>query len=182
MKKLLFIFFLLLNTYKSYSCSCGHKKITQEEYDNYSLIFIGEIIEVEDCDNKGYQEFTFKIEQILKGQTTKFVSGFNNCGGVCNNLYKRGQKWLIYSNPEYGLINDQYACNPSIIIALEENKVLIGPDYYVSKQDWEFEINFLQNRINKDVKIVNFQFIKIIPLLKQIFILGLLFLFFNYFI
>ena len=178
MKKLLVLFFILLNTYNSFGCSCSHKKITQKEYDEYSLIFIGEIVEVEDCDNKGYQEFTFEIEQIFKGQATKFVSGFNNCGGVCNYSYKLGQKWLVYSNPEYGLINDQYACNSSVAIALEKNKVLIGTDYNISKQDWEFEVGFLQSRITKDVKIVNFQFIKIVPLLKKIFILGALILFF----
>ena len=96
MKRLLFIFFLLLNASKSYSCSCSHKKMTQEEYDNYSLIFIGEIIEVEDCDDRGYQEFTFEIEQVFKGQITKIVSGFNNCGGVCNNLYKTWSKMVNF--------------------------------------------------------------------------------------
>lgn len=178
MKRLLIIFFTLLNIYSTFGCSCIHKKITQKEYDKYSLIFIGEIVEVEDCDNKGYQEFTFEIEKIYKGQTTKFISGFNNCGGVCNYSYKLGQKWLVYSNPEYGLVNDQYACNPSIVIALEENEVLIGKDYNISKQDWNFEIDFLQSRITKDVKIINFQFIKIVPLLKKSFILGLIVLFF----
>lgn len=178
MKRLFFIFFLLLNIYTSYGCSCSHREMTQKEYDKYSLIFIGEIIEVEDCDNKGYQKFIFEIEQIFKGQTTKSISGFNNCGGICNYSYKVGQKWLVYSNPEYGLINDQHACNPSIAIALKKNEVLIGTDYNISKQNWEFEIGFLQSRVTKDVKIVNFQFVKIVPLLKNSFILGIVMLFF----
>lgn len=177
MKRLLFIF-LLLSTYYSYSCSCNRSKITQEEYDNYSLIFIGKIIEVEDCYNKAYRKFSFEIEQVFKGQTTKIISGFNYCRSGCGKFYKRGQKWLIYSNPEHGLIKDQDYCNQSTVITTEENEVLIGTDSYISKQDWKFEIDFLQSRITENIKIVNFQFIKIVPLLKNILILGVLILLF----
>lgn len=179
MKKLFFIFLLLISIYKSYSCSCNHKKVTQEIYDNYSLIFMGEIIEVEDCDNLGFQKFTFEIEQIFKGQTTKFVSGYNNCGGVCNFLYLKGQKWLVYSNPnEYGLINDSDACNQSIIIHQSENKWLSENDYNNFKESLKIEIDFLKSRKTKDSKIVNFQFIKFIPFLKNIFIVGVIILLF----
>ncbi|OSY87804.1 hypothetical protein WH52_10295 [Tenacibaculum holothuriorum] len=178
MKKLFFIFFLLLNTYNSYSCSCKHKKITQEIYDTYSLIFTGEIIDVEDCDNLGYQKFTFEVEQIFKGQTTKFISGYNNCGGVCNFLYKKGQKWLVYSTPNaYGLINDSYACNQSIIIYSSENELLSKNDFNNYKEALKFEFDFLKIRKTKDSKIVNFQLIKLIPLLKNIFIFCLITLF-----
>ena len=177
MKKLLVLFFTLFNIYNSFSCSCSHKTITQQEYDKYSLIFIGKITKVEDCDSEGYQEFTFEVEQIFKGQTTKFVSGFNNCGGTCNYLYNLNQKWLVYSNPEYGLINDQYACNPSIAIANKENEILIGKDYNISDKEWNFEVDFLQSRITKDVKIVNFQFEKFVPLLRNILIVTILILF-----
>ncbi len=175
-KTILILIILLLISSNAIACSCGYDKITQDEYDNYSLIFIGEIIEVEDCDNWGYQEFSFKIERLFKGQTTEIVSGFNNCGGICNSPYKLGEKWLVYSNPNYGLINDQHACNQSTRIALK-NKVLIDTDYNISKQDWDFEIDFLENRITNNVMIVNFQFIKFVPLLRNIFILVMLFLF-----
>lgn len=177
MKKSFFIFFLSLSIYKSYSCSCTHYKITQEIYDNYSLIFTGEIVEVEDCDNFGYQKFTFQIEQVFKGQTTKFISGLNNCGGVCNFLYKKGQKWLVYSNPNpngYGLINDSNACNQSIPIHNNENEWLSVNEYNSYKKNLQFEIDFLKNRKIKDSKIVNFQFIKFIPFLKNILILGII--------
>ncbi|WP_272149478.1 hypothetical protein [Tenacibaculum aiptasiae] len=178
MKKLFILFIILTNIYKSYSCSCSHKKITQKKYDNYSLIFIGEIVEIEDCDTRGYQEFTFRIEQIFKGQTTKFVSGFNNCGGVCNYSYKLGQKWLVYSNPKHGLIKDQQACNQSIIIFNDENEWLNKNDYNIYKKELKFEVDFLQTRKTKDSKIVYFQFTTYIPFLKNIFILGVIILFF----
>lgn len=175
MKKLFFIFFLSLTIYKSYSCSCAHDKITQEIYSNYSLIFTGEIVEVEDCDNLGYQKFTFEIEQIFKGQTTKLISGYNNCGGVCNFLYEKRQKWLVYSNPnKYGLINDSDACNQSIIIHRSENKWLSGKDYVNYKKNLNFEIDFLKSRKTKNSEIINFQFKQYIPFLKNIFILGVI--------
>ncbi|MFD0991773.1 hypothetical protein [Tenacibaculum geojense] len=177
---LIFYVLLIFNFYKSYGCSCSHDKITQEIYDNYSLIFIGEIIEVEDCDNLGYQKFTFQVENIFKGQTTKFISGLNNCGGVCNFLYEKGQKWLIYSNPsKYGLINDSYLCNQSIIINDQEERLLLHKDYNNTyKNNLESEISFLKSRKTDESKIVNFQFIQLIPVLKNILILGIIILLF----
>ncbi|SNR14149.1 hypothetical protein [Tenacibaculum jejuense] len=178
MKKILFVCFFILQIKNAYGCSCSRDQINQEEYDKYTLIFLGKIIQVEDCDNEGYQEFTFEIEELFKGQTTTFVSGFNNCGGVCNYGYKIGQKWLVFSNPEYGLINDQHACNASLIVAHEENETLIGKDDYLSLKDWEFEITFLNSRKTKDVKIVSFQFVQVIPILKEVIILGFFFFIF----
>ncbi len=175
MKKLFFIFFLSINIYNSYSCSCKHNEITQEIYNDYSLIFTGEIVEVEDCDNLGYQKFTFEIEEIFKGQTTKFISGYNNCGGVCNFLYKKGQKWLVYSNPnKYGLINDSYLCNQSITIYNSENRWLSGDQYTKYRENLKFEIDFLKTRKTIDAKIVNYQLIKFIPFLKHFLILGVI--------
>ncbi|MEN7548813.1 hypothetical protein AAG747_12905 [Rapidithrix thailandica] len=164
---LLFIVLIFLFTSKSFGCGCGFERITQEDFDRYSLIFTGKLVKATACDEQGSQKFTFQIETIYKGQATRLVSGLNNCGGGCNFLFSEGQTWLVFSNPEYGYINDQHACNRSVMITSEENEFLIGKEDYVTKQEWEFEIDFLQSRITEDAKIVNFQFERLIPLLKK---------------
>jgi len=173
MKSIQIIILLIIFSFKSFGCSCGYEKITQKDYDNYKLIFIGTIVEVQDCNKQGYQQFAFEVAKVFKGQTTRIVEGLNNCGGSCNYLYKKGQEWLIYSNPEYGRINDQYACINSIRIKSSENEYLIGSPYHISTQIWNEELDFLKARISSEQKIVSFQFVQMIPIIIGIAIWGL---------
>lgn len=167
MKFLIIYVFIFVFSFDALACSCDYRKITQEDYDKFLLIFRGEIIEVEACNETGYQKFTFKVGKLFKGQTTRFIQGYNHCGGSCNYLYTKNQEWLIYSNPEYGLINDQNACGNSIAIRIEEKR-LIGSPYYISEKEWKHELDFLNQRLTSESKIVMFQLKKWIPSIQRV--------------
>lgn len=180
MKKeiILFIALQLIFIIKGVACSCDRKEITQERYNYYSLIFIGRVLEETTYDDENFQWVEFEVIEVLKGQTTKITKG-KNLFTTCSFTFVPGHEWIIYSNPHYGLINDQYACGQSTLLKFESRRDISGDDGYISRQEWTEELNFLKLRKNQKDRMVSFHLIRFMPVLQyMLLIIGFVFLFF----
>lgn len=164
MKKRILLFILLQLAFipKLLACSCSRGTTTEQQYNKYALIFTGRVIEINNYEENGFQWVTFEVIDILKGQTTSIVKG-KNLFTSCSIIFEQGQEWIIYSNPEYGLINDQWGCGHSILLKSDSEGEILGTEGYLSKQEWEDELNFLKTRKTQKDKIVSFQLIRLMP-------------------
>jgi hypothetical protein len=160
------------------ACSCSRETTTEQQYNKYSLVFIGRVLEQTSYEEDGFQWVTFEVIDILKGQTTSIVKG-KNLFTTCSLIFEQGQEWVIYTNPEYGRINDQYACGHSTILKSESGEDLLGVDGNLSKQEWVDELNFLKTRKMQKDRIVSFQLVRFMPLvLYTLLIIGFISLIF----
>lgn len=166
MKKIiLLIFFQVFLISTGFGCGCGREKFSQKAYDKYELIFIGRLIEDDFYQKENYQALAFEVIEVLKGQTTKIVKGRNTAEN-CSLSFSKGQEWIIYSIPEYGLVNDQFACGLSTLLKDEFGEAVIGQPDHLSKEKWQYELSFLKERKSKKDKLVGFQLVKMVPLLQ----------------
>ncbi|QHT70088.1 hypothetical protein GXP67_27295 [Rhodocytophaga rosea] len=151
-------------------CGCEREKFSQEAYEKYELIFIGRLIEDEYYNIDGYQGLAFEVIEVLKGQTTKIVKG-KNTAGYCSKTFSKDQEWIIYSIPEYGSINDQYACNLSTLLKDEFGESVIGKPDQLTAQKLKYELNYLRERKSEQDKIVSFQLLSLAPLFQVSFLI-----------
>lgn len=162
---ILLISFQLLVIPNIMGCGCGREEFSQKAYDSYELIFIGRLIEEDVYEKEGYQALKFEVIEILKGQTTKIITG-RNTAFTCSLPFEKGQEWIIYSNPEYGMINDQFLCGLSTLLKDENGESVVGKEYYPSEQKWMNELKFLRKRKSNGNKIVSFQLVRFVPLFQ----------------
>ncbi|WP_196887414.1 hypothetical protein [Aureivirga sp. CE67] len=143
MKRNLFllIIFITLSSFKILDLDhCYEPTIVNDEiYKEYELIFSGEVVEAQDLNFFGNQNFKLKILDRFKGE----IGGFIN--GVCNGQFlKKGDKVLIITNPVFGEISEDFCITPSFVYYTE--------DYDGYLKDYEKNLEYFRSKNNNEIK------------------------------
>ncbi|WP_196887412.1 hypothetical protein [Aureivirga sp. CE67] len=153
MKKTLLIIFLLLFSLKSFSCVCIVEEISEGIYNNHELIFSGEILEVEECNRFGEQEYLIKVLERYKGNIGEKYIATNICGSSCSLLVKEENKLLFIVNSPFGEISQSICASYSYTYFTknstnEENQSFL---------EWHQEnIDFLESKQNNEIQVSSF--------------------------
>ena len=120
MKQVLYIIFLAFSSLKVYGCTCtGVEQLTKEEVKNRSLIFIGEVIEIDTMYNGAEILAKFKIIEILnfKEHPIDTVMVYTNGNsGLCGVEFNLNEKWYIFPDTENNGRIDVSVCGRSVLL------------------------------------------------------------------
>jgi len=113
MKKIVFLFFILLSN-QVFACDCPPLETFSKELSKkYDVIFYGTVDSIIPCRTEGIGTAYFTISSLYKGHSEQHVSVDFDCTSDCMMSFAKGDEWIIYGiYQRFDLITVNF-CSPS---------------------------------------------------------------------